>query len=117
MRKRIFEIIEVSKDNDRASLVYDVTMLFVIVVSIIPLAFKNPSHIFIYTDAITTGLFIIDYVLRWITADYKLGKMSAASFIKYPFTLWAIIDLISILPTLTILNKGFKLFLNSKELE
>jgi len=28
---------------------------------------------------------------------------------RYPFTLWAIIDFISILPTLTALNSGFKL--------
>ena len=28
---------------------------------------------------------------------------------RYPFTIWAIIDLISILPTLTILSPGFKL--------
>ena len=39
MRKRIFEIIEVSKDNDRVSFIYDITMLFAIIVSIVPLAF------------------------------------------------------------------------------
>ncbi len=42
MRKRLFEIIEVSKDNDRASAAYDVFMLGAIVISIIPLAFKAP---------------------------------------------------------------------------
>lgn len=60
-------------------------------------------------DIITTVLFIIDYVLRLITADYKLNRKNISSFIRYPFTLWAIIDFISILPTLTALNSGFKL--------
>lgn len=110
MRKRLYEIIEVSQDNDRISLGYDILMMCAIIISIIPLAFKQPFLLFYYTDIITTVLFIIDYTLRLITADYKLNKKSFSSFIKYPFTTWALIDLISILPTVTVLNSGFKLF-------
>ncbi len=109
MRKRIFEIIEVSEDNDRLSAGYDVFMLICILVSIIPLGFKQPPEFFAYTDVIMTGVFIIDYALRWLTADLKLGK-KGASFAIYPFTPWAIIDLLSILPGLSILSRGFKLF-------
>ena len=110
MRKRLFEIIEVAKDNDRASAVYDFIMLAAIVISIIPLAMKQTHLFFVYTDIITTTLFIIDYVLRVITADYKLQKENKlASFLIYPFTPWAIVDLISILPGLSILSSGFKL--------
>ena len=112
MRKRLYEIIEVSDETDRVSYYYDLFMLITILVSIIPLAFKNHTDykLFLYTDIITTVIFIIDYIFRFITADYKLNDKSILSFIKYPFTLWAIIDLISILPTLTMLNSGFKLF-------
>ncbi len=109
MRKRIYEIIEVSQDNDKLSAIYDVVMLIAIIISIVPLAFKKSYTFFYYTDLITTILFIIDYILRWITADYKLKDKSALSYVKYPFTPWAIIDLVSILPTLTVLNSGFKL--------
>lgn len=109
MRKRIFEIIEVSKDGDKASSIYDFSMLFAIIISIIPLAFKQAPDIFKYTDYFTTALFIIDYVLRYATADLKLEGKSLP-FLRYPFTMWAIIDLISILPALTILSSGFKLF-------
>ena len=109
MRKRIYEIIEVSSDGDRLSLCYDVLMMCAILVSIVPLAFKQAPPVFYYTDIFTTILFIIDYSLRVFTADYKLRKHEAISFIRYPFTFWAIIDLISILPTLTVLNSGFKL--------
>lgn len=38
---------------------------------------------------------------------HKRGKGTAA-FIKYPFTLWAIIDLLSILPSFNILGETFK---------
>ena len=109
MRKRLYEIIELSQDNDRVSSIYDILMMLAIIISIIPLAFKQTYTFFYYTDIATTVLFIIDYILRLITADYKMNKQSVSSFIRYPFTLWAIIDLISILPTLTILNSGFKL--------
>lgn len=109
MRKRIYEIIEVSKDNDKVSMAYDILMMVAIVISIIPLAFKNTNTLFHYVDIITATLFIADYILRLCTADYKLGKKGVISFIKYPFTPWAIIDLISILPALTILSSGFKL--------
>ena len=109
MRKRIYEIIEVSKDNDRVSMSYDILMMISIVVSIIPLAFKTTNTLFRCIDIVTAILFIIDYILRLCTADYKLGNQSIMSFIKYPFTPWAIIDLISILPALTILSSGFKL--------
>lgn len=109
MRKRIFEIIEVSKENDRISMAYDILMMCAIVISIVPLAFKTTNGFFFLTDILTAILFIIDYLLRLATADYKLGKKSISSFIRYPFTPWAIIDLISILPALSILSSGFKL--------
>ena len=57
----------------------------------------------------TTILFIIDYLLRWGTSDYKFKKKNITSFLIYPFSFWAIIDLVSILPTITVLNSGFKL--------
>ncbi len=110
MRKRVFEIIEASDGNDIKSSVYDVTMLVAIIVSIIPLAFKQSNEFFHVTDVVTTVIFIADYILRLATADYKLGKPGVFSFVRYPFTAWAIIDLISILPTITVLNSGFKLF-------
>lgn len=49
------------------------------------------------------------YLLRLLTADYKFNQNGMISFIKYPFSAMAIIDLISILPSLTIVNSGFKL--------
>ena len=108
MRKRIYEIIEKSDDNDKASVVYDIVMLVVIVASLVPLFFKKENLIFFIIDKVSVVIFIIDYLLRWITADFKYDNKKATSFIKYPFSFMAIIDLLSILPSLTIINKGFK---------
>ena len=109
MKKRIYEIIEQGKRGDKVSIVYDVLMLIAIVISIIPLMFVEDRPIFSYIEIVTVFIFIIDYVLRWITSDVKLGK-KGLSFLIYPFTFWAIIDLLSILPGLSLLSKGFKIF-------
>ena len=109
MKKRIYEIIEQGKRGDKVSIAYDVLMLIAIVISIIPLMFVEDRPIFRYIEIVTVFIFIIDYVLRWITSDFKLGK-KGLSFLIYPFTFWAIIDLLSILPGLSLLSKGFKIF-------
>ena len=108
MRKRIFEIIEKSKDDDRLSHIYDVFMIIIIVISLIPLAFKQENKTLAILDKVALVIFIIDYSLRWLTADYKFEKHSAFSFLRYPFSLMAIIDLVSILPSLSIISRGFK---------
>ena len=41
IRERIFEIIEVAQEGDRLSDLYDSFMLLTIIISIIPLAFKQ----------------------------------------------------------------------------
>ena len=60
MCKRIFEIIEVANDGDKASTVYDFFMLFVIVVSLIPLAFKSGNTFFFILDTVAAAVFIGD---------------------------------------------------------
>lgn len=109
MRKRLYEIIEISTDNDIVSQLYDIFMMLSIIVSIIPLAFKGTNKFFEIVDIVTASIFIVDYALRLITADYKL-EQQFVSFVKYPFTPLAIVDLLSILPSVTVLNNGFKLF-------
>ena len=108
MRKRIFEIIEASDGSDKISRTYDVFMIVLIVVSLIPLAFKEEYLVFQIIDKVCSYIFILDYLLRLLTADFKYKKKSVVSFLRYPFSLMAIVDLISILPSIVPLNSGFK---------
>lgn len=108
MREKIFEIIERSQGESKLSNLYDIIMMTTILISIIPLAFKESNIFFEWIEYISVSIFILDYVLRLVTADLKLHK-SVASFFIYPITPMAIIDLVSILPSLTVLNNGFKL--------
>ena len=107
-RKRIFEIIETPLENDRLSNYYDVFMMIVIVLSLIPLAFKEEIMLFTVIDKIAVVIFIIDYLFRLITADYKLQK-GKLSFLLYPVTPMAILDILCILPSLSIISNGFRL--------
>ena len=107
MKKKIYQIIEPAEDNI-LSKIYDIIMMTAIVVSLIPLAFKETSKLFNVIEYVTVSIFIIDYALRLFTADLKLHK-SALSYLIYPVTPMAIIDLLSILPSITMLNSGFKL--------
>lgn len=108
MRRRLFEIIDSSKEDDKLGNVYDVFMMIVIIASLVPLAFKTDYLAFRIIDKIAVVIFLIDYLLRLITADYKLEK-KALSFVVYPITPMAIIDLLSILPSLNIIGNGFRI--------
>ena len=103
MRKKIYNVIEKSEYGNRISAAYDYFMLVVIAVSLVPLFFKQDNVGFKIIDKVTVVIFIIDYILRLVTADYKLKK-GKISFIIYPFTFMAIIDLLSILPSLSIIS-------------
>lgn len=108
MRKKLYSIIEPAGNGTKLSSIYDFIMMATIIISIVPLAFKETNLIFQWIDYITVGVFVLDYILRLFTADYKLNK-SVASFFVYPVTPMAIIDLLSILPSVTVLNSGFRL--------
>lgn len=109
MRKRLFEIIEVSKENDKVSTAYDILMMITIGLSIVPLAFKESNTVFHCIDIVSVSLFILDYFFRLITADYKLENKGLKAFFLYPFTPWAIIDLLSILPAISFFDNSLKL--------
>lgn len=89
MRKKIFEMVEPGEGLNKVSSFYDYFMMMVIIASLIPLAFKNENTAFLILDKICVAIFIADYILRWITADYKFNKKSVVSFIRYPFSLMA----------------------------
>lgn len=106
-RKQLYQIIEKDDGTNLWSHIYDVFMLVMIVASVIPLMFWEEYQTFRWIEIVTTVVFIVDYLMRWATADMKLGK-GIKSFVLYPISFWAIIDLLSILPSFNILSETFK---------
>lgn len=108
-RKTLFQIIEPHQKENAIEKAYDVFMFLTIIVSLIPLTTKSHTGIFMWLNFVSTVIFIIDYILRLLTADYKLGK-GKLSFLLYPFTFMALADLLCILPSLFLLNNSLRLF-------
>lgn len=95
MRNKIYQMVHVYEGNI-LSVAYKYFMIAVIVVSLIPLTTKDNSVILNALECICLLIFIVDYLLRWISADYKFGRHHWSSFLKYPFRIISIIDLMSI---------------------
>lgn len=108
-RKTLFQIIEPHQKENVIEKAYDVFMFLTIIVSLIPLTTKSHTGVFMWLDFVSTIIFIIDYILRLLTADYKLGK-GKLSFFLYPFIFLAMADLLCILPSLFLLNNSLRLF-------
>lgn len=115
-REKVKEIVEARNDS-QSSRIYDWLMLVAIVIGIVPLMFREQCRIFWYFDLVSGCCFIIDYLLRWVTADLSSKKNRFVAFLLYPFTPMAIIDLLSILPTVNLLNPTFKVMRVSRLLK
>ncbi len=83
-------------------------MILTISFSLLPLTVKTDSEWKYNIDNITSLLFLIDYLLRFCTADFHLNK-GKLSFLYYPFTPLAIIDLLCLSPSVLLWNNSLKL--------
>ena len=57
---------------------------------------KEKNSLFNAIELFCFIVFIIDYILRWISVDYKFKNMGKKAFLKYPVRFISIIDMISI---------------------
>lgn len=112
LRYKIYKLVDYVNETGDGNLsfyFYNLFMLIVVIISLIPLAFKEETQLLHIIDIVTVSIFIIDFILRWITADYHFNKFSIKSFIIYPFSLLAIICLLSIIPSFFGIDSSFKL--------
>lgn len=108
LKTKIYNLINKDNKSDISSRVYAWIMLVMILASIVPLMLIKDYPAFHIIEVVTVTAFIIDYMLRWFSSPLQLHK-GAKSYIIYPFTPMAIIDLLSILPGLNLMNASFKL--------
>lgn len=104
MRKKLYDILE---GESSGSVFYGRVMTVFIIASLAPLCFWETNAVFELVEYVCVTVFIVDYLVRWMTADFKL-KRGALSFVVYPFTPMAIVDLVTILPTFLALNPAWR---------
>ncbi len=61
---KIFKIIEPAQKSDIFSSMYDSFMIVAILLSILPLCFKQASNVLTAIDTVCLIVFVIDYLLR-----------------------------------------------------
>jgi voltage-gated potassium channel len=102
-KKRMYEVIEVSRMGDKSSKAYDMLMTTAVIVGLIPLTLKNGNIYTKYIDISTFVIFLIDYAARLYTADYKMGYKSISAYIAYLLSPLAIFDFLSLIPILYVI--------------
>lgn len=109
-RIHVYHVIDETQQRNVWGSLYNTFMVLVIMVSLVPLLYRTPKPWFFPIEKISVTVFIIDYLLRWATADIKSHRPAKEAFFFYPFTAAAIVDLLSILPGLSVMSRSFKIF-------
>ncbi len=107
-RKRINDLVEPGKGGVLSQL-YDCLMFVAIILGTVPLLFREYRLLFWYFDIFSGVVYIVDYILRWITCDLRSDKPKWKAFLLYPITPMAILDLLSILPTFEVVSSSYRL--------
>ena len=104
IKKRVFEIISKAEEGDRASLIFDWTIIILIALSILSIILESFIDLvaqyrpaFTVFEFISVIVFTIEYFLRIWTADLLYPEAKHPR-LKYIFSFMAIIDLLAILP-------------------
>lgn len=104
-KRRVFEIIQIGKDQDLESIVFDFFIAGVIVVNLFVTLFETFEAAVPYmgllkkVDAVTMLIFAVEYGLRLWTAEYLYPqKHSVGAKVAYVFSFYGLIDLFSFLP-------------------
>lgn len=105
IKKRLFEIIQAANPNDKASRVFDISLMTLIIFNVflviadtfvLPETLKKISSTI---ETVSVIIFSIEYVLRIWTADLLFpDKKVWKARLKYVFSFLALIDLMAIVP-------------------
>lgn len=107
-RECICDLVEPRKGTF-ISRAYDYIMLIAIIIGTNPLLFREQDSVFWLFDIISGLCYLVDYILRWMVSDFRSNRPKWQAFIIYPFTPMAVLDLLSIMPTIRLLAPAYKL--------
>lgn len=111
MKEKLYLILNVDDQSSALSQLYNYTNIVMTIISLFPLMVHRQSDTLLTIEAVAVVYFIIDYFLRWFTADQHLEhKSNIKAYATYPFTPLAIFDLLAILPFIGLFDQSFRLF-------
>lgn len=105
IKKRVFEIIQIGNQTDIPSLIFDVFIVFIIVLNIVITFCQTFAQLARYAallqtvELVTIVIFAVEYVLRLWTAQYLYPDMGhGRAKWQFAFSFYGIVDLLTILP-------------------
>ena len=106
LKKRIWEILELSKENDKHSKYFDYFISILILLNVVAIILETEKTLVIdykaffkYFELFSIFIFSVEYLLRlWSCVSAEVYKNTVIGRIKYLFSPLAIIDLIAIAP-------------------
>ena len=107
-RRRLFDQLEPYHYSGHVS-VYNILLTMVILASIFPIILKKEEFWCLVIDRAATVFFLLDYILRFLTADYKFKEKGIRPFARYPFSRMALVDFAAVLPGIFNLSPALRL--------
>lgn len=110
-KHRLANIIDADRSHNKVSIIYDWYMVFVIVLSLVPLMFlDNNDPLLNSISCCTAILFLIDFIARCYISPIDKYKIGLPWWKRYPFTFMGLVDFLSILPILGMIANKLSLF-------
>ena len=105
IKKRVFEIIQIGSQTDVPSVIFDVFIVFVIVLNIVITFCLTFAQLARYAallqtvELVTIIIFAVEYVLRLWTAQYLYPDIGhGQAKLKFAVSFYGMVDLLTILP-------------------
>ena len=106
IKKRVWEILELSEDNDKPSKYFDYFISILIGLNVVAIVletekslYEGYSAYFLYFEVFSIAIFTAEYLLRfWSCVSTEAYREPILGRIKYLLTPMAVIDLIAIAP-------------------
>ncbi len=106
IRRRLYEVLERARDDDRLSAVVDIAIICVIGVNVVAIVIETLpwvtpaiSHALGVLEVVSVMLFTVEYVLRLWTARYRRpGQGGLAGALRFAVSPAGLIDLLAIVP-------------------
>ncbi|HDR90713.1 MAG TPA: ion transporter [candidate division Zixibacteria bacterium] len=106
VKKRVFEILDMADNGDKASRIWDVFIMALITTNVIAVIFETVEQyslkygtFFRWFEIFSVVVFTIEYILRlWAVTSQPSHRRPVVDRMKYALKFMSIIDLLAILP-------------------
>lgn len=106
LKKRLWEIVEVAEAGDRLSKIFDISILFLILLNVIAVIVGSVKYFeqsysveMYYFEVFSVAIFSAEYLIRlWSCVESERFKGAIKGRIKFVFQFMSLIDLFAVLP-------------------